>query len=384
MIISIDASRANKKEKTGVEWYSYFVVEELKKLTTPAFGHPSLVRRGFKREDLSVVLYSGDSLQGGLEKLPDNWKEKKLNWPPKYLWTQVRLWWELLINPPDVLLVTAHTIPFLPIRKKIKVAITVHDVGFKRFPALYKKIQYWYHNLTMYKIRSRADIIFTVSEHAKSEIVELYKVDPDKIKVVYNAYDNSRYKVVDEKPEILEKYKITKPYLLFVGRIEKKKNVVNMAKAFIKVSQSNPSLSLVLAGGAGNSIDEIKSIISDNKLEDKIILPGYIDEEDLPCVFKSAEIFLFPTLYEGFGIPILQAMAVGTPVVTSDQNPHREVGGESALYIDAKNEDDIAKGTLKILNDDNLKRSLVSGGLERVKQFTWQKTAEGIFNFLSK
>jgi glycosyltransferase involved in cell wall biosynthesis len=367
MNIAIDASRANKIEKTGVEWYSYFVIEELKKLVS---------------DGDRVVLYSGDKLRDGLEKLPENWQEKKLNWPPKYLWTQIRLWWELMINPPDVLLVTAHTIPFLPIRRKTKVAITVHDVGFKRFPKLYKKIQYWYHNLTMYKIRSRADIIFTVSEFSKSEIVELYNVSPDKIKVALNGFSQDGYQIDGPKPEALSKYKIKKPYLLYVGRIEKKKNVINMIKAFIKLSESNADLNLVLAGGAGNSIDEVKAIILDNKLEDRIILPGYIDEEDLPYLFKSAEVFLFPTLYEGFGIPILQAMAVGTPVVTSNQNPHQEVGGEFAVYVDPKDVDGIVDGILKVLGDDNLKESLILGGLEQVKKFSWANTAEEIFKSL--
>ena len=124
MKIGIDASRANRQNKTGVEWYSYHLIQEMKKIT-PA--------------DTQVVLYTGEKLTGGLEDCPSNFSQKVLKWPPKYLWTQIRLCWELFFNAPDVLFVPAHTIPFWPIRKKTKVYVTVHDVGFARSPKLYKK-----------------------------------------------------------------------------------------------------------------------------------------------------------------------------------------------------------------------------------------------------
>ena len=365
MIIGIDASRANKDFKTGTEWYSHYVIEELKKITP---------------ENFQVILYTNEKLKGGLEKMPSsNWQEKDLKWPPKYLWTQIRLWWELFIFPPDYFFVPAHTIPFLPLRKKTKIIATVHDVGFKRFPGLYKKIQVYYHDWTMRRIKQRANIINTISEFSKREIVELYGVNPDKIKVIYLGYDKEKFKKIEkENLDILNKYKITKPYLLYLGRIEKKKNVANMIHAFALSKDKHQNLKLVLAGGSGFDFEAIKQIITDLKLENEIIIPGYIDEVDLPQVIASAEVFLFPTLYEGFGLPILQAMACQTPVVTSDMDPHKEVADGAALLADPRNAQAISDQINSILENDDLRRDLIQKGVMRAEEFSWTKTAQGI------
>lgn len=365
MIIGIDASRANKDFKTGTEWYSYYVIEELKKIIPV---------------DAQVILYTNEKLKGGLEKMPnERWQEKDLKWPPKYLWTQIRLWWELFVCPPDFFLVPAHTIPFLPLRKKTKVIVTVHDVGFKRFPELYKKIQVVYHDLTMRRIRKRADTIITDSEFSKREIVELYGIEPERIRVIYLGYDREKFKKNDvESSAALLKYKIDKPYILYLGRIEKKKNVANMIHAFALSKDKYPDLKLVLAGGSGFDFDAIKQIIIDLKLEHEIIIPGYIQEIDLPQVIASAEVFLFPTFYEGFGLPIIQAMACQTPVVTSDSDPHKEVAGDAALLADPKTPQAIADKINVVLGDNNLRQDLVQRGLKRADEFSWSKTAESI------
>lgn len=361
MTIGIDASRANKQNKTGVEWYSYYLIQELKKITP---------------DDIQVILYANKKLTSGLENCPKNFKAKILAWLPIYLWTQIRLWWELISNPPNTLFVPAHTIPFLPIRKKTRVYVTVHDVGFKRYPNLYKKIQYYYHDLTMRVIRRRADKIITISDFSKSEIIDLYKVDANQIIVIPLGYDKDKYNIsVLANKNILDKYKIIQPYVLYIGRLEKKKNIGNMVKAMAYAKVSNPDLKLVLAGNAGNDYEAIKNIITSSKLESEIILPGYIAEDDLPTVMKMAEIFLFPTLYEGFGLPILQAMAVGTPVVTSDIEPHREVAGGAAALANPYNPENIAKEINKIIKDKEFAAELKNRCLKRVSEFSWTETA---------
>lgn len=362
MTIGIDASRANKDNKTGVEWYSYHLIQELKKIT-PA--------------DVQVLLYTNEKLKADLGDCPVNFKEKILNWPPKYLWTQIRLAIELMFHAPDALFVPAHTIPFWPIASKTKVYVTVHDVGFKRYPNLYKKIQYYYHDLTMKVIKRRADKIITISDFSKQEIIDLYSVSADKIVVIPLGYDQSQYHlaVVADK-NILTKYKITQPYILYVGRLEKKKNIGNLVKAFAYAKASNHDLKLVLAGNAGNEYEVIKNIIAEHKLENEIILPGYIAEADLPAVIKMAEVFMFPTLYEGFGLPILQAMAVGTPVITSDIEPHRSISGGCAVLVNPKNSEHMAQQINKIIKDREFASDLKSAGLERVQSFSWAKTAQ--------
>ena len=388
MIIGIDASRANRDNKTGTEWYCWHLIEEFKKIT------PGNVR---------VFLYSNEKLKGDLGKFPDNFQEIILKWPPKYLWTQIRLWWELLLRPPDVLFVPAHTIPFFPIWKKVKVAVTVHDVGFKRFPELYKPIQVWYHDFTMRKIKRRADLIITDSEFSRQEIMDLYGIETARIKVIYLGYDADYFfpataiareslplsgtgdSARDDnigRNDVLQKYNITKPYLLYIGRIEKKKNIGNLAKSFSLLKERFPELQLVLAGNAGNEFEAVRKIITDNRLQQEIILPGYIAAGDLRAVIGSAEIFLFPTLYEGFGLPILEAMACGTPVITSALNPHREVGGEAAVYIDPQKPEELAGAIAKILADLHFRKELVDKGLQRVKNFSWEKTAQDVLDEL--
>lgn len=366
MIIGIDASRANRDNKTGTEWYAYHIIQELKKIVS--------------RDE--VRLYTNFPLKSGLENLPSNFKEKRLSWPPKYFWTQIRLWRELILNPPDLLFVPAHTIPFLPIRKKTKVVVTVHDVGFKRFPRLYKKIQVLYHDLTMRKIRNRADLILTISEFSKKEIINLYKVDPEKIQAVYPGYDREKY-FFQKNKGILEKYKIAEPYLLYIGRLETKKNILNIIRSFIRVKNRFPDLKLVLAGSGGDLFGKIRKIIKQDKVDSEVSLPGYIEEPDLPAIISHAEVFLFPTLYEGFGLPIIQALACQTPVLASDLDPHREVGGEAAVYADPSSPQALAQGIIQILSSEKIRRELKEKGLIQAKRFSWEKTASRIWEIFS-
>lgn len=370
MIIGIDASRANKTNKTGTEWYSWHIIEELKKIANP---------------DDKFLLYTNSALTGGLEKLPKNFVEKNLKWFPKYFWTQLRLWWELWRNPPEILLVPAHTIPFLPLSSKIKIVVTVHDVGFKRSPELYKRIQVWYHDLTMKRIKQRADIIITISEFSKQEIIDLYQVDAKKIKIAYLGFDVNNFFIQETNElnlNILNKYKIVKPYLLYVGRLEKKKNIANIITAFASVKELQSDLQLVLAGSSGHQFEEIKKIIENNKLKSEVIITGYIEQKDLPIIYNHAEIFLFPTLYEGFGLPILESMASGVPVITSNFAPHTEVGGDSAYYVDAYSSESLADGIIKILTNTDLRQSLKEKGLARIKKFSWCQTAKEIYQII--
>jgi len=370
MIIGIDASRANRPNKTGTEWFSWHLIEEFKKII---------------KSDNKVSLYTNVQLIGDLGKLPANFIEKRLAWPPKYLWTQIRFWWELLLNPPDILWVPAHTLPLLPIRRRIKVIATVHDVGFKRFPELYKPAQIWYHEITMRRIKARANLILTISEFSKQEIIGFYGLDPKKIKVVHLAYDAAAYREqpTERVKAVKEKYRLASPYLLYVGRLEKKKNIANIVKAFTLARADHDDLKLVLAGSSGNQYEEIKKIIRDLKLEREIILPGYVDQVDLPPLIAGAAAFVFPTLYEGFGLPILEAMAVGTPVITSNTLPHTEVGGEAALYADPQSPAELADAIIKVLEDDGFRQSLRAKGLVRAQEFSWSRTAEKIYDIIS-
>jgi glycosyltransferase involved in cell wall biosynthesis len=368
MRIAIDASRANKQHKTGTEWYSYHVIEELKKITTP---------------DDQFLLYTNNSLTGGLEQVPTGWQERVLAWPPKYLWTQIRLWWELIVSPPDVLFVPAHTIPLLPIPKRVKIVATVHDVGFKRFPELYKPIQIWYHDLTMRRIRQRADTIITISEFSKQEIIECYHIAHNRIVVIPLGYNPELYQPTTTGSEqILEKYKIRKPYLLYVGRLEKKKNIGNLIASFALAKAQHPDLQLVLVGSAGNEFELVQETIRSQRLESEIIITGYVPQAEMPALISGATAFMFITLYEGFGLPIIEALACGVPVVASDQYPHREVGGDIAHYVDPRNPEAVAAVIDTICAQSELEEPERQKRIAQAQKFLWSQTAAKILAVL--
>lgn len=359
MTIAIDASRANKQLKTGTEWYSYHIIQELKKIAS---------------SEARFVLYSNTKLKDGLEKLPESFEERVLSWPPKYLWTQIRLWWELFFNPPEVLFVPAHTIPFLPLRRKTKVVVTVHDVGFKRFPTLYKKIQVWYHDLTMRRIRSRANLILTDSEFSKREIADLYGVSPEKIQVIYLGYDQDKFFPREVDDNALQKYKIKKPYLLFIGRLESKKNIFNILQSFFVLKEKYPQLQLVLEGACGYGWEAAQELINNSQYRDDVVVTGYVPGQDLANLLLGANVFLFPTLYEGFGLPILEAMAAGVPVLISNINPHLEIAAGAAPAADPYDPADMADKISGLLSNQQLIDDVRAAGLRRAADFSWEKS----------
>lgn len=344
MSIGIDASRANEKQKTGTEWYSFYLIEEIKKIAPP---------------DMEFILYSKDKLNYGLEKLPNNFKSKVLNWPLKFLWTQLRLSWEMIWHQPDVLFVPAHTIPIVHPQKTVTI---LHDIGFEKYPELYsqrligykksflKKIIWLlvkiltlgkysnteldYHRFSAKFALKHAKKIMTVSQFTKHEIINTYPVNPEKIAVVYPGYNN-QYKQLDRQdkkaPEVLNKYHIKKPFFLSVGRLEEKKNTAGIVRAFslFKSQSQKNDYQLVLAGKPGYNFDKVQENIKKYHLEKDIIMTGFVSDADLPYLMKQAHLFLMPSFYEGFGLPIIEAMACGIPVITSNFASMKEVAGTS-------------------------------------------------------
>jgi glycosyltransferase involved in cell wall biosynthesis len=271
MRIGIEASRANRPVKTGVEWYAWHVIQQLKDLP------------GASKHEWS--LYTNEPLSGGLEELPPNWKEMRLSWPPKYLWTQARLSWEMMKRPPEVLFVPAHVLPRFAPKKSV---VTVHDVGFKRFPELYKSIQVAYHEWSTRDIVKKGARIITVSEFCKREIVELYGAKPENIFVTPLGFDHARYR---PQPRVEGK-----PYVLFVGRIDKKKNLPVLVKAFELIASEFPDLELNLAGTfsgpaglATTGSDELQAMIKKSAFTSRIHLMGYVSEADKPSRYESRQ-----------------------------------------------------------------------------------------------
>ena len=416
MLIGIDASRANRDHKSGTEWYSYYLIRWLAKLDSenqyilytdkPLKGGliDLTTKQYVKSEKEEPVKFDKKGLQ--IIKSPfNNFRAKILKWPSKCFWTQGRLSLEMALRRPDVLFVPAHCLPFIHPRKSI---VTIHDIAYEIERKYYEQEQMGpggkksrkilnflvkIYTLGKYKATTidylkwsteytlkHAKKIITVSNYTKKDLIELYKVNTNKISVVYNGYNRALYKKINDKEkieEILNKYGIKRPYLLYVGRIEKKKNTPSLIEAFAMMREKNSDISekLVLIGSASFGYDETQYQIREFDLTDEIILPGWIIEEDLPFIFNGASGFVFPSHYEGFGIPLLQAMASGIPVAASKTSSIPEVAAEAALYFNPRDIEDMADTMGRLIKDSGLRNDLIKKGNKRIENFSWEKCA---------
>lgn len=396
MTIGIDASRANRDFKTGTEWYSYYLITNLVKID---------------REN-KYILYSDKPLNRAFLNDLDlevnkNIKVKVLEWPFKYFWTMGRLSLEMIFSRPDVLFVPAHSLPLFFPKKTVN---TIHDIAFISNQAIYgqevlssssnrvdrclgflvkiftlgrynfKSTDYlkWSTKFALRKARK----IITVSNFTKKDILQHYKkVKADKIKVIYNGFPDNFYRPIKDDfalDGVLKKYGIPDKFLLYVGRMERKKNIYNLIEGFAIFKENNKESQekLILIGSAGFGYDEMRYMIEELSLENDVIILGWVEELDLPFIFNKAQIFVFPSLYEGFGIPVLQAMACGTPVLLSDIEVLQEVAQDSALFFDRFDPLDLAKKIEEILNNQSERENLIAKGLEHAKKFSWKKCAQ--------
>jgi glycosyltransferase involved in cell wall biosynthesis len=363
-VIGIDASRANVEQKTGIEWYAYHLIMELKQLIPDSYR---------------VELYTRESLRDGLEDLPDHWTERVLRWPPKYLWTQVRLAWEMVVRPPDLLFVPAHTMPLVLPKKS---ATTLHDVTFMVIPDAYSWKGRTYHKFAADYAVKHADQIFTVSGFSKSEIVKWFGADDEKISVTPISYDADSFRSdLDhiDTLRVLDGLRIRKPYFLFVGRLQRKKNLDALVRGFRKFREKHGDWRLVLVGKRGRGAEE--ALAGDTE---GIIEVGYTSSEELPYVYSGAEAFVFPARHEGFGIPVLEAFASGTPVICSTETSLPEVAGPAAYFLETNDISGIASAMERVASDEELRGDLRRLGLERVKEFSWKRTAEETWKGLEK
>ncbi|MDI6778275.1 MAG: glycosyltransferase family 1 protein [Patescibacteria group bacterium] len=374
MTIGIDASRAFQKNKTGIEEYSFQVIKNLRNYLrddqvilylNPAINimeYPDPVKSRDAGSRRSVTL------NGVNFDLPENWRVKYLRAP--IFWTQARLSLEMLFRPVDALFVPAHTVPLVHPRNTI---VTIHGLEYEFCPEAYSFFDRLYMRWSIKKSCKWAKAIIAVSNNTKKDLEKLYNISENKIKVIYEGYGdynfkkNTKYQIPDTR------------YLLFVGRLEERKNICGMVEAFeILKEKYNLPHKLFLAGKFGYGEKKIKCQMSNVKSKGDIILAGYISDEEKFELMKKADVFLFPTFYEGFGLPILEAQNAGTPVITSNISSMPEVAGDSAVLVDPKNTSAIAEAIHKLVSDESYKNDIIKKGLENVKRFSWEKCAKEI------
>jgi len=281
----------------------------------------------------------------------------------------------------DVLFLPFYMRPFFCFNSKI--ITSIHDIFFKPHPEWCSwRYRYPYLILTKLAVKSSKAII-VCSESTKKEIIKYYKVDSNKIRVVYLAAGEEFNPIKDvRKIEITrEKYTLNKKYLFFAGTILNRRHVLESIQAFEKLLEKGLDYQFLISGRdftrcPRQNIDkEVERINS--KFSNAIKRIKYIDNEDLVSIYQGAELFIWPSEYEGFGLPILEAMACGTPVLTTKMTSLKEVLGDYPIAVDnPSNVGEIKEKIMKILNDEKLKNEMIQKGLERAKSFSWQKTAQ--------
>lgn len=360
--VGIDASRSNTMQRTGTEYYSYEIIREILKLQKP---------------NVAFRLYS----KTPLDYLPKSETVENKVMPFVKLWSQIRLSFEIYQNPPSVLFVPAHTIPIYHGKKTV---VTLHDIGFKYFPELYTPLERYYHDWCMGFSVKHANHIIAISEATKKDLVSVYKADPGKITVIYHGYDSEKYFVKKENNEKLEKIL---PYIYFIGRLEAKKNITTLVKAFARLKE-DPSIKhkLVLAGRPGYKYEDIKELINglDQRIKDDIVELGYVSDDDAPLYMRNADIFAFPSNFEGFGMPLVEAMACGVPVVASETTSIPEIVGGAGLLHSVKDDKELSEKFMLLIKDNREYKKYQELGLDRASCFSWRDAAQNTLEVIEK
>lgn len=304
----------------------------------------------------------------------------------KFLWNAWILPKYLRHNSVDILQVQYITPFFVP--KKIKIVTIVHDVSFKAFPQLVSRIDLFFLNILIPMSLKRADKIIGVSKFTADEILKYYKIDEKKVDWIHNAVaDNFFQEYSTEQLEAArKKYNLPQKFILYIGTLQPRKNLPALIEAYIKIpTEKRKDVSLVLAGGKGKNYDKkIDEFIKSYGLQEHVFLPGFIDEADKPLIFKLAWVFCFPSLYEGFGIPILEAMTLGIPVVASRIPPHEEITEDSASLFDVKNPADFAEKLTQALINQDFRKDLEQREKIQAAKFSWRKTAGKMLEMYQK
>ncbi|MBR3971150.1 MAG: glycosyltransferase family 4 protein [Ruminococcus sp.] len=265
-----------------------------------------------------------------------------------------------------------------------KTVITVHDMVYRTYPETVRGRTKKILDMGLASSMKRADMIVTVSEFSKSEIIRYFPQHESKIRVVPCGVDLDRFKPCQQPeriPEVKKKLGIEGEYFLYVGTIEPRKNLERLINAYnIFCQHEKDAPKLVLAGGKGWLYDGIFQRVTDLKLEEKVLFTQYISDEDMNPLMCGALAFVFPSIYEGFGIPPLEAMACGVPVLASNAASLPEVTGDCAVTCDPYSEEEIAEGLRRLYSDSELRADLSRRGLERAKTLTWDSSAEKLYS----
>jgi len=357
-MIYIDASRyTNTEFRTGVENYSHFLINELIKL--------------HKNE---ITLISPKKI---------NLNIKQITIPFPRLWTLARLSWEIWRNKKiNNLFIPSHVLPLIYPKRT---TITIHDVVFKYSPKSYSFASRMYLNWAAKFAIKHAKNIVVPSEATKNDLIKFYKANSKKIHVIPNGFSPQKITVSKkEEDEIISKFKLKKrKYFLYVGRIEHKKNTDTLIKAFEKFTKQDYEITLVLVGFPGHGGKEIIQNIPKH-IKKRIILTGYVSDLEKEALLKNCICFIFPSRFEGFGIPLLEAMHANVPIIASNISTSKEIAKDVALFFEKENSVELSKLMQKITNNKKLRSEYKQNYDKILKKHTWNLHANKVYNLITK
>lgn len=299
---------------------------------------------------------------------------------PYPIWEQVYLPYYVAKLKLDVLHCTANTAPILASCKKV---VTLHDIIFLEVNplnkgTLYQKFGNLYRKFLVPEMVKSTDMLITVSYFEQKRIKEHFHYGDDKVKVVYNGVGNHFFKqhTSEEIKGIKLKYKLPEKFILFLGNQDPKKNLPNVIRAYSKYLQGDGNLNLVVLDYPKESLKNfVNSEGLDVRIIDKTFSPGYVNNKELPLLIQACDIFLYPSLRESFGIPILEAMACNVPVITSNTSSMPEVAGDAAVFVNPESVDEIVAALIRVENNPELQTELIAKGAKRSAEFSWTSSA---------
>ncbi len=366
MIIGIDASRTSSGQRTGTEGYATFLLQALVPL---AAAQNHRIRLYFNQPPPPELFFD----------LP---QVEHVAIPFPRLWTHLRLAAELHARPSDVFFTPAHVIPLSYFGLSVA---TIHDLGYHHFPAAHPRRQLIYLRWSTRHNGRRARRVVADSEATKRDLVQLDGIPADKIDVIYPGVDPTLKPVTDDAvlTAVRHKYNITPPYLLYLSTLQPRKNLIRLIQAY---AASGLLHQLVLAGKPGWLSQPILEVISKQSsvIRERIVVTGFVAEADKAALLSGATAVLYPSLYEGFGFPVLEAQACGTAVLTASTSSLPEVAGDAALLVDPLDTAAITQGMQRLVQDETYRQDLVQRGFENVKKFRWEETAEQVLHALEK
>ncbi|HUV42508.1 MAG TPA: glycosyltransferase family 1 protein [Patescibacteria group bacterium] len=353
MKIALVGYEANIKNRVGSNQYAFELIKEIYQLD----------------KKNQYIVYLPSPPLADLPKERENWHYQVLG--PGRLWNVFGLPRGLFQQKPDLVFNPGHYSPLLAFAPLV---VAIMDLGYLRFPEQFTKPIYWKLKFwTGWSIK-RAKHLLAISESTKNDIIKNYGLDSSKITVTYPGYDQTRFKpgIKREKIErVKKKYRVKGDYLLFLSTLKPNKNLEGLLEAFKLLDKKD--LSLVIAGRKGWLFNTIFAKVNELNLGKQVIFTDFVPEEEVPALIKGAQVFVMPSFWEGFGIPVVEAMACGTPVLVSNQGSLPEIVGQAGVIVDPYQPKEMAQGMEKALKE---KDDLIKKGLVQAKQFSWQACAQ--------